>query len=283
MTTEQVEEQKRGETAGISQENVHAATVPAAAVVSAPKIAIKFKTKKVKSAASTLASQKCDNPQQQRETVSKAKQQQIANIGKWNEKKAELKDENHATTTARPQSQLSGPPPPQVPKNVRTTVKGEPICMLCKKKFPNLSKLRLHETGSELHKKNLKLLQEKRKAKLSAAGAKRKLDDPNTKETPMYTDRAEKRRQLHGTDLCAPVTQSMPALSQVSSPIPTSKPTTSGADLLDKNNMGHKMLLKMGYRAEDQQQGKPNSANGHLRKEWDRIEAMAQKSGPRNR
>ena len=31
MTTEQVEEQKRGETAEISQENVHAAIVPAAA------------------------------------------------------------------------------------------------------------------------------------------------------------------------------------------------------------------------------------------------------------
>ena len=281
MTAEQVEEQQRGE-----QENVHAAIVPAADIVSTPKIAIKFKTKKVKSSASTLASQKCDNPQQQQPaTVSKVKQQQIANIGKWNEKQAELKDKNHTGATA---TKVSDPPPPQVPQKVRTTVKGEPICMICKKKFPNLAKLRLHEKASELHKKNLKLLQEKRKAKLAASGgggAKRKLDDSTTKETPMYTDRAEKRRQLHGTDLRAPVPQAMLQLPQANSPIPASEPTAPGADLLDENNMGHKMLLKMGYRAKDpqQQQDKPKSANEHLRKEWDRIEAMAQKSVPRNR
>ena len=287
MTAEQVEEQQRGETAGISQENVHAATVPAAAVVSTPKIAIKFKTKKVKSSATTLAFQKCDNSQQQQTaTVSKVKQQQIDNIGKWNEKQAELKDKNHTGASATTPSQVSDPPTPQVPQKVRTTVKGEPICMICKKKFPNLAKLRLHEKASELHKKNLKLLQEKRKAKLAAnPSAKRKLEDPNTKETHMYMDRAEKRRQLHGTDLRAPIPQAMLQVPQANPPIPASVPTAPGADLLDENNMGHKMLLKMGYRAKDpqQQQDKPKSANEHLRKEWDRIEAMAQKSVPRNR
>lgn len=314
MTEEQVEEQKRGDTGGIAQEKVGLHT-PAPAAPSKPKIAIKFKTKKVKSSASTLAAQKCDSLQQPvTNTVSKAKQQQIANIGKWHEKQAELKDSLPKAAGA----ESSQEPPSQMqsqPQKVRTTAKGEPICMICRKKFPTLAKLRLHEKASELHKKNMIALQEKRKKKLVAAvaagGTKRKLDDattgatpdPSANAAPVYTDRAEKRRQLHGTDVCAPAQGSLLQLqSQIEAPRPEPLILTDpGTDLLDENNVGHKMLQKMGYKADPHQQtqqqqdstggrsgdgnseNKPKTVNDHLRKEWDRIEAMAQKSAPRSR
>ena len=316
MTTEQIEEQKRGETGGIAQENVHATTAGAANPVSKqPKIAINFKTKKVKSSVTTLAARKCDNLQQQPAAmVSKAKQQQINNIGKWNEKKAERKEEESqhagATTTAAAVSKAQQPPPQKKPatgalkKAIRTTPKGEPICMICKKKFPTLAKLRLHEKGSDLHKKNLlRALQEKKlKAKLAATiaaatAAEQKRDSEESIKiitaqtvTPVYTDRAEKRRQLHGADLCAPGAQSLLQLSQTKPQNP--EPFDAGMpriDPLDENNVGHKMLQKMGYdQVQHQHQQKEKnpagtSSNENLRKEWDRIEAMVQKSVPRSR
>jgi RNA-binding protein 5/10 len=308
MTSEQVEEQQRGESGGIEQEIV-AVNNPASVAPPKPKIAIKFKTKKVKSSVSTVAAREGANQQLATNTVSKAKQQQIANIGKWNEKQAELKQgvPNAIPNAPLDASKGEGGRQPSAKPKIRTTAKGEPICMLCKRKFPDLAKLQLHEKGSELHKKNLLALKEKRKKlATAAAGTKRKLDqatcsavDPSpnqaTDTTPVYTDRAEKRRQLHGTDLCAPV-QGPNSLLHLSTNLATppegsngdQAPNGPGTDLLeDETNLGHQMLQKMGYKAKQQEQStgdnKPATTNEHLRKEWDRIEAMAQKSDPRNR
>jgi len=312
MTNEQVEEQQRGDSGGIAQEKV-AVNNKVSTAPSKPKIAIKFKTKKVKSSVSTLAAREGANQQATTATVSKAKQQQIANIGKWNEKQAELKQSvpNSAPNTSNAVSEKGS----QVPNpKIRTTAKGEPICLLCKRKFPNLAKLRLHKKGSELHKKNLLKLQEKMKQQNAAAGTKRKLDEKTTSavdpspnhatETatvsataPVYTDRAEKRRQLHGVDLCAP-TNALQSLRQFETKPDTSSESRGGSasnppgsDLLNETNVGHQMLQKMGYKTKAEEHptegsnnnSKPKTANEHLRKEWDRIEAMAQKSVPRNR
>jgi len=265
-----VEVQKMTQMEGNPGDNIAIDLSTAKAASSKPKIAIKLSTKTVKSSRSTLAAQKCDKQQQQQPaTVSKAKQQQIANIGKWNEKQAKLKDE-------------AAPPPPQAKSKIRTTPKGEPICMICKKKFPNLGKLRLHEKASELHKKNVLALQELRKA-----AAKRKAEtQQQQQQQQLYTDRAEKRRQLHGTDLGA--SQSLSRLQQDKPPpsAPEPEKMTPGGDLFQENNVGHKMLQKMGYQnpgsSEEIANDRPKTANEHLRKEWDRIEAMAQKSS-RNR
>jgi hypothetical protein len=319
MTTEQVEEQSSG---GIAQEKVaplHASKSKAAVALSKPKIAIKFKTKKVKSSVSTSTT--AAREAAATATISKAKQQQIANIGKWNEKQAELKQSavpNPAATVRLDASPLGQGSSQKLsistPPKIKTTAKGEPICLLCKKKFPNLAKLRLHEKGSELHKKNLLKLQENKKKKLAdAAGTKRKLGetatstpalDPSdannnsnkgletstaTTTATVYTDRAEKRRQLHGADLGGP--QSLLRFEPMI-PATPSDPTPPRTDLLDdETNVGHQMLQKMGYKADQQQpnsNGKPptssnTNTNEHLRKEWDRIEAMAQKSVPRYR
>ena len=143
LTAQQIQEQQQQE----QEQQVVVSTNPgvAAAVAAAPKIAIKFKTKKVKSVKGALDAKS----QQQQSSISKAKQQQIVNIGKWNEKQAELKDTpgNDGATSCEAVNATR--------RKVKTTVKGEPICVLCKRKFPNLAKLRLHEQGSELHKTNL--------------------------------------------------------------------------------------------------------------------------------
>lgn len=300
MSAEQVEERNRGDTGGITLEKVvpdHSAPKPP----SQPKIAIKFKTKKVKSSKPNLSSMDAaSNQQPAASTVSKLKQEQIANIGKWNVKQAELKQQSGLDSTSKksalPETQASLPKK----QSIRTTAKGEPICMLCKRKFPNMAKLNLHVKSSELHKKNLQKLREKKKQQAAGgAGTKRKVDETTAsgptsisvvEGAPTYTDRAEKRRQLHGVDVCAPA-GGLRLLEQLE-PNPNKlrdlreglTTDVAATDLLDESNVGHKLLQKMGYKAEDRtNNGKPKTADEHLRKEWDRIEAMAQKSVPRNR
>jgi len=344
MTTKEVEEhEQQGD---FSQEKLAATNdqTQTPTVASKPKIAIHLKTKKVRSSISTGNS---SSNQPTPATVSRVKKEQIANIGKWTEKQAELKQSEalvaapvEATDTAVTISASSAPlqeeraQKPKQPK-VRTTAKGEPICALCKRKFPNMEKLRLHEKGSELHKKNLLKLREKKKKQQSSdvgGNSKRKLEEnstdtvsamstninvnanandngnvtPATNET-VYTDRAQKRRQLHGVDLCAPA-NGLSSLRRLEERKEMSlellhdndNSNTTGGDLLDENNLGHQLLQKLGYKfgpsasehnEQEQQQDtdsnstskKPRSTNEHLRKEWDRIEAMAAKSKPRPR
>ena len=325
LTSDQVEEQKQKQegdnNVGIIEPEKFATAGkdPAVAALSSkPKIAIKFKTKKVKSSVPAAAEQQ--QPAVIGSTVSKAKQQQIANIGKWNEKQAELKKDSSSEQPSPEDGQRKGEAPPPTlphPPKVRTTAKGEPICMICKRKFPNLAKLRLHEKSSELHKKNLLKLQEtkaKNDAKRSQspgttdAGTKRKLVDAENSEPSttaanapppsVYTDRAEKRRQLHGVDVGAPVHHhGLHVLQQgfvVEANNPTNETTMAsvptGSNPLDETNVGRQLLQKMGYTGEhpsdgdsDSKNSKPKTASDHLRKEWDRIEAMAQKSVSRYR
>jgi len=233
-----------------------------------PKIAIKLKTKKIKSAPAKPVS----NGGQI--AIPKVQKEQIANIEKWTEKQAELKHSgnpdlpppstNKGDTKASPLASAVG----QTTK-VRMTAKGEPICLVCKRKFPNLEKLRLHEKASELHQQNLRKLQEEG----SSRNNKRKLPEPTaatrSAEVPVmeYQDRAEKRRQLNGhhesTMLNGGLGLSLQPFTPRAAPV-----------ALDESNIGHQMLKKFGWKGDNSK----SSTNGHghqLRKEWDRIEALA--------
>lgn len=256
---------------------------------SKPKIAIKLKTKKVKSSTSVNVAAMESSDQSASTTISKAKKQQIANIEKW----TELKQSGATTATATDNS--SGD---KVPK----TKSGEPICIICKRKFPNLAKLRLHEKASDLHKQNLLKLQKKQKD----GGKKRKIegnmtttDDETAALAPAYTDRAEKRRQLHGSDLSAtPNGISSFRRDANDSKVESSGlcgdhiKNTSGLDPLGETNVGHQMLQRMGWKGSissdkketDDCRSKAKTTNDHLRKDWDHIEAVAAKNNlPRYR
>jgi RNA-binding protein 5/10 len=195
-----------------------------------PTIAINLKTtKKPKQAKRSLQGRAAP-------VVSKVEKERIANIEKWNEKQAEMK--------------------PESTQKISTTLKGEPICTICKRKFPSIEKLRLHERASELHKSNL--------AKLANA---KEAENAKQKEAPAgtYQDRAQKRRDLHGID-AAPLKK--PGLYQEQSP--TSHPTPSEG--LGSNNIGNQMLKKMGWQESD----KPEEGQqSNIRKDWDRIESLA--------
>lgn len=295
-----------------------------------PKIAIKLKTKKIKSKSTNLESTSEGGNAAtlpvtaSTSVVSKAQKEQIANIEKWTGKQAELNEGTTASaTSAAPAGTVEGdsattmgrlqPQQQQQQLNkVRTTAKGEPMCVICKRKFPTIEKLRLHEKASDLHKKNLLILQQQQQQR----AAKRKVDelDPNDESgsstaavgtvsgessrnntttvtaasTTQYQDRAEKRRQLHGPDSSIAI-----AGARIFGGLPPSiaghgsggsggiEEETASLDPLDQTNIGHKMMQKMGY--SNIKDSEKDDVNDPLRREWDRIEALAShhKHGPR--
>jgi RNA-binding protein 5/10 len=266
-------------------------------VTNKSKIAIKLKTKKLKSVSSTPVSSSGSFV-----VPSKSHKDQIANIEKWTEKQAELKnsvhggkvplpDANSGSQHPQPSARLPAAPPGGVAatisasSKIRMTAKGEPVCLICKRKFPTVDKLRLHEKASDLHKQNLRQIHEaesnKRKlsdlsADLTAFG-KTTVSDPPTAPTE-YEDRAQKRRQLHGPDVPFGAGQQARSFSlqfetQRAPPAP-----------LDETNVGHQMLQKLGWKGGDKssQEGsadgsdtRSTSSTHQLRKDWDRIEAIA--------
>mmetsp|Transcript_34873 Transcript_34873/g.100391 ORF Transcript_34873/g.100391 Transcript_34873/m.100391 type:complete len:418 (+) Transcript_34873:615-1868(+) len=226
---------------------------PIAQTVSAekPKIAIKLKTKKIKKPKPVQAA----GGDSLAILPSKVQKEQVANIQKWQEKQVELK-------TVPP---MMGITPEVAVAEIKRTAKGEPICVVCKRKFPTLEKLRLHETKSELHQANL--------AKLAqSAGEKRKVPPTTpTEEQQQYIDRAEKRRNLLGPD-SASVASAMGTGSSTATP-------ESGTGL-GETNVGHKLLQKMGWqgggaigkRSDDEISIK---STDNIRRDWDRIETIA--------
>mmetsp|Transcript_2514 Transcript_2514/g.5992 ORF Transcript_2514/g.5992 Transcript_2514/m.5992 type:complete len:278 (-) Transcript_2514:852-1685(-) len=211
-----------------------------------PMIAINLKTiKKSKRSKSSNA-----QPKPQAPLVSKEQQQRIANIEKWNEKQAEMKAETHLEGGGESR------------QKIQWTKKGQPICMLCKRKFQSVEKLRLHERESELHKQNLVKLEKARQESL-----KRKESPAGT-----YTDRAQRRRDLHGIEAALNAPN-----NRLDEPIePVESSATVPNDTLGSDNIGNQLLRKMGWKEGDKSEKADPQDN--LRKDWDRIESLA-KSG----
>ena len=236
-----------------------------------PTIAIKLKSKKMKKPKVVVQEPKAAAGPPAAPVVSKVEKERIANIEKWNETQAQLKAEA-ATAAGKTPDSAAASISSSSSTNIRTTAKGEPICTICKRKFPNVEKLRLHERVSELHKTNL--------AKLAAAanGSNNSESSSNSvmkrKEPPLpvsgdlpYTDRAQKRRDMHGgSGGDAP---SRPIQEKVSHgpAVPASE------SLLGSSNIGNQMLKKMGWDA-----ARDETASGpqqDIRKDWQRIESLA--------
>lgn len=198
-----------------------------------PTIAIKLKTTK------KLKSQK-HHQGKQTSIATKAEKKSIAYIEKWNEKQAEFKTDSGLSNVSSNQK-------------VVVTSKGEPMCALCRRKFASIEKLRLHERASGMHKANL--------AKL--ANAKR--DTAVKDEEPLamnYTDRAQKRRDLHGID-----TNFLPRPGFMTESDEAVEP--SEGEGLGASNIGNQMLKKMGW------QGPEQTEHDDIRKQWDKIESLA--------
>jgi len=203
-----------------------------------PLIAINLKKIKKIKGSKTATTQ----PKHQVPIVSKEQKQRIANIEKWSEKQAEIKAEIGLENGEQ--------------QKIRWTKKGQPICMLCKRKFQSVDKLRLHERESEMHRQNLEKLKKARQASL-----KRKESPAGT-----YTDRAQRRRDLHGIEASLnPLGRMEESEEDFTDPATTN-------DMLGSDNIGNQLLRKMGWKEGDKSEADPQD---NLRKDWDRIETLA--------
>jgi len=158
---------------------------------------------------------------------------------------------------------------------IATTVKGLPICLLCRRKFASIQKLRQHEEVSALHKENL--------AKKAAIEIKR-IDETNEQ----YRDRAKERRDLYGSE------QSFTSSSNVDKSLEdvrlgaslmtkartvTLTQTVKPDENLGNSNIGNKLLQKLGWKGGSLGRKNDGSSNHDItnvmKEDWEKIEALA--------
>lgn len=200
---------------------------------------------------------------------------------KWSGRAKEFHDEN--------------PDPSSTPRKIQTTSKGQPICLICRRKFPTVEKLEQHEKLSALHKENLA-----KKAVADAAKSSNKKE-----ESTSYRDRSKQRRMMYGDDLTSshssgPSSRAEAILAQVDG---SRGAATSGAsekttetvrpeDTLGDTNVGNKLLQKLGWKSgdalgrkqddgENNNEGRKDDVASSLKSDWERIESLAQGGGGR--
>mmetsp|Transcript_16004 Transcript_16004/g.34851 ORF Transcript_16004/g.34851 Transcript_16004/m.34851 type:complete len:374 (-) Transcript_16004:195-1316(-) len=211
--------------------------------------------------------------------LSQSHKEHNKDMDKWSERVKEMRDEENVTCDEAPPSS----------NKVRTTASGQPICVLCRRKFANLEKMRQHERLSALHKENL--------AKKAAADAAKK---KQRESSETYRDRSKERRLMYGGSLAANPDSSSShaeallahALNNPSSDAGAAE-TVRPEETLNDANVGNKLLQKLGWKSgetlgrSDGNQNDGGAAAGdngvvsNLKSDWERIESLAQRGGRR--
>ena len=202
------------------------------------------------------------------------------------EMKGEIQDPAAAVVGAPSSSssssrQLQSSSDNTTPTTVKTTASGQPICVLCRRKFANIEKLRQHEQLSALHKDNL--------AKKAAAAEKAKAAETT------YRDRTKERQLLYSGSSSTDTKHVDRLLSSVTNPKTDAKTTTviRPEEMLGDDNVGNQMMQKMGWKSgnalgrKQEDGGGDNTAESKvgsnatdsLKNEWARIESLAQSGG----
>jgi RNA-binding protein 5/10 len=240
-------------TVASENEIIHAPGKPSSTESKPPTISINIKSKSLK----VKKKQRTEDIKPDRATPAvsipfRAKKKHETDMEKWSNRQTEKQHDVERPVLGSV---------PAISSKVTRTANGEPICVLCQRKFPNLEKLKVHERASKLHQENLK------KQGLS------KRD--NEEKQKNYADRAQQRRNMYGVE-SMPVCTVLPAIE--STPIPTQ---LSATDTLGTSNIGNKMLQKLGWK-EGNSIGRSVGQGSHhgsqqvqLAKEWERIEALA--------
>ena len=78
-------------------------------------------------------------------TLPQAHKKHAKDMTKWSERGKEMRDDDVDATKTQQQPATA----------TKATASGQPICVLCRRKFANVDKLRQHEKLSTLHKENL--------------------------------------------------------------------------------------------------------------------------------
>lgn len=193
----------------------------------------------------------------------------------WSSRVKEMKGEEAPGTAANNTPVLTEQ------TEVKTTASGQPICVLCRRKFANLEKLQQHEKLSALHKENL--------ARKAAADAAKQMEAATPETT--YRDRSKERRLMYSAS-SADASHVDAMLASVN-PVEFSgkkAEVVKPEQTLGDTNVGNQLLQKLGWkngealgRKQDGENGaeaKPGSeiAN-NLKNDWERIESLAQAGG----
>jgi len=219
----------------------------------------KKKKKRVESAASTNSTEKTPKSSGVAEPANKLQKQHAVNIEKWSER---AEEDKYCTPDLPGGSTLA-----------KTTTTGKPICWVCKRKFPSLEKLKLHEEKSTLHKQNMA------KQKKSQSGDQPK--SPESGNDEMYVDRAKQRRNMYGPDLIFPSAGNTAVLGLSTGVAASNVGTDHDSQLIFENsatNIGQQMLQKLGWESGaslgrgSEQQKQQQAA---LEQDWERIENLA--------
>lgn len=248
-------------------------------------ITIKLKTKSLKKSSSkevgatpppTVVGAASTSSSPLSSELDRVRKQHEADIQKWSSAAARGGTERTLPTSgAAPDATTTALP--------SRTIKGEPICVVCRRKFPTLEKLLYHEKASQLHKDNLAKMQQStasRKEGLTAGTA------PNDSTQSEYTDRAQQRRDMFGSagSMGGISTHDPTAVfpppndTDATTTLNTSSPTY---DPLGAGTVGRQMLEKLGWkggavlsgqkRSHDDSVTRQMQQHESLKREWDRC------------
>jgi RNA-binding protein 5/10 len=189
-----------------------------------------------------------------------------ADMDKWSERQVDKKDEDFKHQEK----------PKDEKVKVVKTIKGEPICLLCKRKFPTIEKLHYHEKASALHQENVA-----KQSSMMKKSSMIKMESSDPSRTD-YVDRAQHRRDMHGTEssITAPALKVQEPYKNPAGLPPTNHPSEN----LGQANIGNQMLKKLGWKSGDslgRQGGDANQSQvqNAIMKDWEKIEALASKGG----
>ena len=266
-----------------------ATTKPAENVESKPKIAISLKTplpQKDSGTKSSLNEVATKEKAKLKEKNIKRKGSALSAAGEINATPATLPNKKHANNMnvwservkeMRDEDTCNEDPS----KKVKTTASGQPICVLCRRKFATVEKLQQHEKLSALHKENLA-----KKAAADAATAAKKTQQ----EADTYRDRSKERRNMYGSHVASSSSHAEAllahSLGSSSSSADRTKPTEiiRPEDTLNNDtNVGNKLLQKMGWKSGEAlgRDAANENARSKLKNDWERIESLAQTGGRR--
>lgn len=197
---------------------------------------------------------------------------------------------------------------------VKRTAQGKPICVLCKRKFGDVKKLRQHEKLSPLHKRNLLMVQQKKANRIESHPSSKV--DANDTLSVEYRDRAKERRSMYGPESASgtspgplnsesvvPTVEMGPSLTNAR--VVTDVETITPSQCLGETNIGNQLLQKLGWtkgsslgrngvvtdgvetidpngKNEDSRGISTTTIADKLKQDWERIETLAGGGGRRN-
>lgn len=251
-----------------------------------------------------------------------------ADMEKWSQRGKEMQDPSagagkDSTTTINEndgaaQHTATATKINSIQTQVKRTVHGKPICLLCRRKFGDINKLRQHEKLSPLHKKNLLKKNLHKQNASKCINFEQKIvgqnDSPTTKIeadnalSVEYRDRAKERRCMYGPEstpsgisstleVTAPIVEMGPSLTNAR--VVTAVETVTPSQSLGESNIGNQLLQKLGWKkgsalgrsggvectaVSATATGSSVTVADKLKQDWERIESLAGGgSGSRNR